>query len=83
MKLHELVNVLSSGVFVRVATENGEGWLMNERLIKLDIHSLYPTFAYREVTHIYFSEGRDASPQCCKLEEGFCIIVKGSENGFI
>lgn len=84
MTLKDLMNVTGSGVYLRVATEHGNGWLFHDILINLDINScLNDSYADREVINIYDVERREGSHRCCELQAGIAVIVEGDECGGI
>jgi hypothetical protein len=83
MTLINLLNVLGSGEWVRIATEEGEQWIIADRVIHVDEKEVYSWLKDRQVLNIYTVDKRDANPHCCKIEAGIAIIVTGNENGRI
>lgn len=80
MRLRDQLAVLASGAWVRIGSENGEGWIAYNRTIHLvDL----PDLQDAEVMHVYEAEGRENSRHCCTLEPGLAIIIAGRQNGTI
>lgn len=85
MTLRDLHNVLGSGEPIRIATENGEGWLVDTTVIHLDEWERLADFYERKIVNIYTSDGRQSVhfPKVKPLCPAICILVEGIENGTI
>jgi len=83
MKLLDLINVLGSGERIRIATLEGNGWLVDTTVIHFDEFDRYNELINRIVENVYTSDGREETNICCSLESAICIIVEGYENGRI
>lgn len=85
MTLKDLYYVLGSGEPIRIATENGQGWLVDTTTIHLDEWDQFNDFIGRTVVNIYTSDGRESIhfPNAKPLCPAICIIVEGFENGAI
>lgn len=74
--------VCGVGSIVHIGTENGSGWCFTGTC--QEASEKFADWADREITWIYFHEGRTAMPgYCTKMEPGFGIRVEGYENGNI
>lgn len=83
MKLYELINVLGSGAWIRIGTEDGGGWVIYNKTNHVEGSHLYNLLKDRTVINVYDAEGRAETPYCNKLESGIAIIIEGAENGTI
>lgn len=83
MILENLIDVLGSGEQIRIATKDGQGWLVDTTVIHFDEDPNYKMLCERKVENIYTSKGRDKTYCCCKLVPAVCIVVEGYENGCI
>lgn len=74
--------VCGTGSIVHIGTENGSGWCFTGTC--KEASEKFAAWADREITWMFFHEGRDAIPGCCtKMEPGFGIRVEGCESGNI
>lgn len=74
--------VCGVGSIVHIGTEDGAGWCFTGTCEEAS--KFFADWVDREITHIYFHEGRTAIPgYCSKMEPGFGIRVEGCEDGYI
>lgn len=74
--------VCGVGSIVHIGTEDGSRWCFTGTC--QEASEKLADWADREITWMYFHEGRTAMPgHCCELKPGFGIIVEGRERGRI
>lgn len=82
MNLESLLNVIGSGEIIRIATQNGNSWIIaNKQTNSVFNDQYYELLKNREIENVYTGEAREKSQYCCQLLPAICIIVTGDENG--
>lgn len=83
MKLKSILEIIGHGVYVRIGTQDGQGWILYDTSQKLyrSKDSFVVSLLEREVINMYPGDYREALPTCCELKAGLAIIIEGFENG--
>lgn len=73
--LGQLLDVCGCGTILHIAAEQSNGWAFTGPAVQAA--SDMGDWAGREIVELYQHEGRDAGPNCCKLDPGLAIVVEG------
>lgn len=77
--LGQLLDVCGCGTILHIGAEHGNGWTFTGTAAQAA--DKMSNWAPREIVELYQHEGREAGPNCCKLEPGLAVVVQGRENG--